>query len=696
MKKRYIAVIFGLLCKCALWAQEVKVMSFELDGTDLTAQHENVKDANGDMCALIKVQILDDKVTFEGDVIGKPKHNQNEYYVYVIDGTQRLKISTENTMPTEIEFSKFNIEEVKGGSTYVLKLEMPEKAPGAVFEVGVPDVDIVVDGKAYKTDATGGLDLPLANGNHTFKVSKEGYKTQEGTITIDKVPAIRKIEMQRGDGLVNKGLLAITYPLNATFTIVPINSSAAAPNKKSVMTGEQIALNGDYQILFSKKKYKSLRYAVTVKPGDDIKLALSGVALEADARLLNNNYTKAFKEYKKLADKGDDLAQYKLGCFYYDGKGTMANHSLAMQYWRLAANQGNLDAGRKLADNENLESEKLKWLRKMADNGDCESMLSLASHYENQKDWSQMTQWLQKAYAMGDYKAYGVMGDVYYEGKGCMQNYSRAYTYYKVAEAHGDAHAKERVLDYSYLGLDGHEQNKKMAVDEYVKLGDMLSDDGNYKIGMYYYEEYEKNDNNIFESYAKNYFSKINPASAKVHWTAKAKDVFFKLAKEETQYNSTFYYLLCELAGAKSPSIYNKLGNAYRLGYGVNADVSKAYQYYKKSSEMGDREGLCWMGFCYERGYGVPQNLEEAALLYKKAADLGSMTAMGYLGTLYAQVKGGLAKDMNKAVALWTKAGNGMQISSVRNLIKYYKAKKNSKQVQYWSNKLKIIQDGKQ
>ena len=132
-----------------------------------------------------------------------------------------------------------------------------------------------------------------------------------------------------------------------------------------------------------------------------------------------------------------------------------------------------------------------------------------------------MTQWLQKAYAMGDYKAYGAMGDVYYEGKGCMQNYSRAYTYYKVAEAHGDAHAKERVLDYSYLGLDGHEQNKKMAVDEYVKLGDMLSDDGNYKIGMYYYEEYEKNDNNIFESYAKNYFSKINPASAKVHWTQK-------------------------------------------------------------------------------------------------------------------------------------------------------------------------------
>lgn len=158
MKKKYVAIVLALLCKCSIWAQDIKVKSFELDPTDLTAQHENVKDANGDMCALIKVQILAETVKFEGDIVGLPKHKQNEYYVNVIDGTQRLKLSTENTMPIEIEFSQFNIDEVKGGNTYVMQIQMPEKAPGATFELGMPNVPIIVDGKSYKTDDTGGLD----------------------------------------------------------------------------------------------------------------------------------------------------------------------------------------------------------------------------------------------------------------------------------------------------------------------------------------------------------------------------------------------------------------------------------------------------------------------------------------------------------------------------------------------------------
>ena len=79
MKKRYITIALALLCKCSLWAQEVKVKSFEADPFDVTAQKANVKDGNGEMCALIKVQILNNKVKFEGDIIGQPQHNQNEY-----------------------------------------------------------------------------------------------------------------------------------------------------------------------------------------------------------------------------------------------------------------------------------------------------------------------------------------------------------------------------------------------------------------------------------------------------------------------------------------------------------------------------------------------------------------------------------------------------------------------------------------
>lgn len=317
MKKKYVAIVLALLCKCSIWAQDIKVKSFVLDPTDLTAQHENIKDANGDMCALIKVQILAETVKFEGDIIGQPKHKLNEYYVNVIDGTQRLMISAENTMPTEIEFSQFNIDEVKGGNTYVMKIQMPEKAPGATFELGMPNVPIIVDGKSYKTDDTGGLDLPLNKGKHTFCVSMQGYNSYEGTFEIDQLPVIKHIVMQRDYNLKNNGLLTITYPLNAEFLITPVNG-AAKPKKQKIKTGEQIALNGEYQVSFVKKKYKPQTMTVSVDVGKEMKKGFTGVSLDADDRLASNDFSKTIcdSEYELIVlPCGDNLKAEDLKLF---------------------------------------------------------------------------------------------------------------------------------------------------------------------------------------------------------------------------------------------------------------------------------------------------------------------------------------------------------------------------------------------
>lgn len=691
MKKKYLTIALALLCKCSLWAQDVKVKSFSLEPTDLTAQHENVKDANGDMCALIKVQIVDSKVTFDGDIIGEPKHNQNEYYVYVVDGTQRLTVSTASTLPTEIEFSQYGIEELKGGSTYVLKMEMPEKAPGVTFEVGLQNVPIVVDGKEYKTDEMGALDLPLSKGTYSYSINLQGYKKQEGTIVVDKIPVVKDITMERGDGLVDKGLLAVTYPKDAMLNIVPLNSSLA-PAKKSYITGEQIPLNGDYQITINKKKYAPKTIFVTVKTGDNIRKAVEDVVLEAEKKLSPTDYAKLFKEYKKMAEKGDDLAQYKLGCCYSDGKGTAANLSLAKSWWHKSAQQGNLSAYRKLLVYETVVSEKIRLLQEMVDYGDSDALILLASIYADQSNWDQMRNCLKKACAMDNPQAYYLMGELYYEGRGCIQNYSRAYKYFAIAASHEVSLAEERMLDYQYLGLDGHKQDKGEAVSGYCKLGSNLSEDGIYKVGMFYYDQYDEGGNNLYLSLAKNYFSKLHPETAKVHWTAKAQDIFYRIAKLSPTNEAVFYYRLCETAGKKSADIYNKLGTAYRLGYGVNANANAAYSYYQKSKSLGDKEGICWLGFCYEKGLGTLKNLEEAVNLYKQAESLGSTTAAGYLGTLYAQGAGGLPKDMKKAVALWTKAGNDDNLSAIRNLIKYYQRQKNTKQVQYWNGRLKKVQ----
>lgn len=687
MKKRYIAIALALLCKCAIWAQEVKVKSFELDPTDLTAQHENVKDANGDICALIKVQILDGKVKFEGDIIGQPKHSQNEYYVYVINGTQRLKISTEDAMPAEIEFEKYGVEEVKGGSTYVLKMQMPEKAPGATFEVGMPGVNIVVDGKSYKTDAAGGLDLPLNKGRHAFVVSMKGYKSLSDTLEIDKLPVIKNIVLQRGDGMVDKGLLTITYPLDAEFSITPVNDEAAQPVKKKVMTGEQIALNGMYQVSFEKKKYKPQIMTVFVEPGKEVKRAFVNVALDADDRLMSNDFSKAFKEYKKLADKGDDLAQYKVGCCYDEGKGTVPNSSLAIGYWTKAAARGNMDACRKLVMAASNEANKKEWLLKLADNGDVDAIMQLA----NSSMGNAKMQWLQKASDLGSPLAYFDLGQMYYEGEGVQQNYTRAYRYFE--KSNGYSKANERILDYTYFGLDNQEADKKKAVEGYEKIGEKLSDDGIYKVGMYYYDVVHDMDK------ADSWFSRIRDVQLNdVHLTDKAREVFLEMAvnfeQKQEMSKSLFYYQLCscDKIGLKEANVYNKLGNAFRLGRYVNADYGKAFAYYQKASNMGNKDGYCWLGYCYEKGYGISKDLTMAVQLYQKADMLGSEIASGYLATMYAKGEGGLPKNMDKAEYLWKKAANANQISAVRNLVKLYKSKKNQNEFQKWSKKLEQLE----
>ena len=78
------------------------------------------------------------------------------------------------------------------------------------------------------------------------------------------------------------------------------------------------------------------------------------------------------------------------------------------------------------------------------------------------------------------------MGQLYYEGKeeGVVQNYSRAYRYFLMAESLGYAKAQERILDYTYLGLDNQEVNKEKALEVHENIPVNHSHDGLYMLGM--------------------------------------------------------------------------------------------------------------------------------------------------------------------------------------------------------------------
>ena len=72
-------------------AQKAVVESFGATN-DLSAQKYSRDDLNGRKCALVKVQVIAQDVTFQGNVMGDVKEQSGEYWVYMTDGTKQLKV----------------------------------------------------------------------------------------------------------------------------------------------------------------------------------------------------------------------------------------------------------------------------------------------------------------------------------------------------------------------------------------------------------------------------------------------------------------------------------------------------------------------------------------------------------------------------------------------------------------------------
>ena len=64
----------------------------------------------------------------------------------------------------------------------------------------------------------------------------------------------------------------------------------------------------------------------------------SSLALKAD------DYAKALKEFKPLAEQGHRGAQYFLGVMYYKGYGVDKNFVYAHMWWNIAASTGHDEA----------------------------------------------------------------------------------------------------------------------------------------------------------------------------------------------------------------------------------------------------------------------------------------------------------------------------------------------------------------
>lgn len=106
----------------AVISQELKIQSFTLSPTEIIPGNEQRKDLNGEACALVKVQVVDDIDRVEGNFIGDIERRGMEKRIYLTKGTKMFRLYPHGHLPVNIITNEYNIEKLEGNHVYILRL----------------------------------------------------------------------------------------------------------------------------------------------------------------------------------------------------------------------------------------------------------------------------------------------------------------------------------------------------------------------------------------------------------------------------------------------------------------------------------------------------------------------------------------------------------------------------------------------
>lgn len=76
-------------------------------------------------------------------------------------------------------------------------------------------------------------------------------------------------------------------------------------------------------------------------------------------------------------------------------------------------------------------------------------------------------------------------------------------------------------------------------------------------------------------------------------------------------------------------------GHRSYFGHGTKQNYQKAFEWYKKSAELNNSDGMNHLAMMYQKGIGCIQNIDKAINYYKLSIDLQNMDATFNLANLY-------------------------------------------------------------
>jgi TPR repeat protein len=270
-------------------------------------------DGNGDAGALVKVVYPEPGLVFEGNLIGTPEFQHNEYWVFLTAGARFFIIKVPNSKPINISFADYNLRRAQAKTTYVLRLQEGRQASAKQPSN--------MSGSQYALEK-------LKEGNLWYF-----QKEYEKAIDCYKIAA----QEDNADAQYNLGL------------IYQEGEGVDQDYEEAISWYREAAEQGH------RDAQCNLAYCYSQRRKDE---------------------DKAAYWYRKAAEQGDAMAQYNLGRSYYNGWGVTQDYTEAAMWMQKAAEQGHSGAQQLLAElyekgegvGKDLEKA-LMWYRKAAEQG---------------------------------------------------------------------------------------------------------------------------------------------------------------------------------------------------------------------------------------------------------------------------------------------------------------------------------------
>ena len=225
------------------------------------------------------------------------------------------------------------------------------------------------------------------------------------------------------------------------------------------------------------------------------------------------------------------------------------------------------------------------------------------------------------------------IGKMFCYGLGTEQNYQKAFEWFERSAKQKNKFAQFSLANLYYYG-SGIEKDLSQAFLWYQRSSSQGQPYAAYSIAqMYRYGEYVTKDNDTAQRYYQ-----------------QALSGFLKIESDDMANDDLFY----------------KLGQMFNLGLGTDSDVTKAIEYFRRSAEMNNKNGLFEYGKALLTGEHIPQDTDSAVKLIEKAVKLKNSNAKRFLALEYISGEH-LEQDFEKGIALLTEcADSGDVIASYR------------------------------